>query len=609
MKDQQDKLRKLIEKELYDLVPFKLAVIDHSHNILFANKNFENYFGDWEGRKCYHVYKNSPAPCQNCKLNDLYRTGEVQVSNESGYDSKGKPCHYVVHLSPLKNEQGEIEYVLEMSTDLTETNLHQKEFNILFEKVPCYMTIIDKNYRIVRCNEKFEMTFGDSRGKFCYEVYKKRKSACKNCPAALTFNDGKEHVSTEIGLTEFGEESNYIVTTTPLSNMEGDVNLVIEIANDITELTLLQEKIKRSNDFYATLINNSATGIIAINKDGRTEIFNPAVKKILEWRSQKKPGFHHLQDMLPTEFFNNETKNGNIVKYLETKIKTHKSNEVPVKINAVELKSKNEVLGRAAFIEDLREIKELEKQKLDAERLSAVGQTVAGLAHTIKNLLMGLEGGVYMVDTGLKQNDAIRILEGWEVLQKNLTKTTSLVKDFLSFAKGRLPVLQMADLNNIISDIVELYKEAALNQGVTLIGVKNINVKRAPLDPEGIEACLTNLISNGIDAATQREFGGGKVYLKLKEIDDEIIFEVTDNGCGMDSEVIQRLFTTFFTTKGGKGTGLGLLTTRKIVQEHGGRIEVDSRVNKGSNFSIILPRKRLNLIYEESKKLKEPTKV
>jgi signal transduction histidine kinase len=233
---------------------------------------------------------------------------------------------------------------------------------------------------------------------------------------------------------------------------------------------------------------------------------------------------------------------------------------------------------------------------LEAERLGAVGQTVAGLAHTIKNLLMGLEGGMYMVDSGLRRGDAARIAGGWEVLQRNFEKTTNMVKDFLGFAKGRLPELKPSDPNALAAEIVELYRDAASRQGVELVLDSGPEVGQAPLDPEGMETCLTNLVSNGIDAAILRDEPGGRVVLRTRETDGELFFEVADNGCGMDWEVKGKVFTTFFTTKGGKGTGLGLLTTRKIVQEHGGRIEVESSPGQGSVFRIRLPKKRLEAL-------------
>jgi len=369
---------------------------------------------------------------------------------------------------------------------------------------------------------------------------------------------------------------------------------VIEMATDITPIRELEDKLKRAQDFYESLVRNSATGILATDKAGHVRIMNPAAHALLKWTATQPPSPARLREMLPAEFFAGDANNGWALDLPEVMLRAAGGEEVPARFSAVKLKSRGKPLGRAAFLQDLRAIKQLEQDKLEAERLGAVGQTVAGLAHTIKNLLMGLEGGMYMVDSGLHRADAGRIAEGWQILQRNFEKTTALVKDFLSFAKGRLPELRPADPNALARGVVDLYRDAAAQQGVELLLEAGEGVREAPLDPGGIETCLTNLVSNGIDAAMLREQAGGRVAVRTREEGSDLVFEVADNGCGMDQEVKSRVFTTFFTTKGGKGTGLGLLTTRKIVQEHGGRIDMESAIDRGSVFRIRLPRPRLD---------------
>jgi PAS domain S-box-containing protein len=484
-----------------------------------------------------------------------------------------------------------------MTTDLTETRHWQRQYELIFDRVPCYATVIDRQYRIVRANEKFRAAFGEVRGKLCYEVYKRRNKPCVRCPAALTFEDGSEHTSQQVGVQKDGSPIYYVVTTTPLSRGEEGVEHVIEMATDVTPIRELEDKLQEAHDFFESLIQNAATGIIAVDKAGKTRILNPAARSLLEWKGNRMPSHMRLEKMLPGEFFEEPVSNGNVLDLAETSIETTSSEEVPVRFSAVGLKSRGKPLGRAAFMEDLRQIRKLEQEKLEAERLGAVGQTVAGLAHTIKNLLMGLEGGMYMVDTGLRRGDADRIINGWGVLQRNFEKTTTLVRDFLSFAKGRLPSLEPVDPNTLAREIVDLYRETARQQGVELL-LEAGAVAEAPLDPHGMETSLTNLVSNGIDAVMMRDEPGGRVIMRTRDEDDDLIFEVADDGCGMDWETKGKIFTTFFTTKGGKGTGLGLLTTRKIVQEHGGRIDVESVPGEGTVFRIRLPRKRLKALAE-----------
>ena len=242
---------------------------------------------------------------------------------------------------------------------------------------------------------------------------------------------------------------------------------------------------------------------------------------------------------------------------------------------------------------DITAVKKLEKEKLEAERLAAVGQTVAGLAHSVKNMLMGIEGGMYYLSSGLKKNDQKRLQEGWEMVERNLTKTTSLVKDFLSFAKGRPPATKVVAPNALAQEIVDLYRETAAQSGVLLALEVSAETRPAALDPDGIHTCLTNLVSNAIDACQMSDKPVTHVVVRVREENGTLIFEVIDDGAGMDYDVKQKVFTSFFTTKGGEGTGLGLLTTRKIVQQHGGTVEVESRPGLGSLFRVTLPRDRL----------------
>ena len=122
----------------------------------------------------------------------------------------------------------------------------------------------------------------------------------------------------------------------------------------------------------------------------------------------------------------------------------------------------------------------------------------------------------------------------------------------------------------------------------------------APLDEENIHTCLVNLVSNALDACEMSHKDERRVVLTTRERNGTLIYEVTDNGCGMEYDVKQKVFTNFFSTKElGKGTGLGLLTTRKIVQEHGGKIDVASESGKGTTFRIELPRRRLPATIEK----------
>ncbi|OQY51859.1 MAG: hypothetical protein B6245_24155 [Desulfobacteraceae bacterium 4572_88] len=238
-------------------------------------------------------------------------------------------------------------------------------------------------------------------------------------------------------------------------------------------------------------------------------------------------------------------------------------------------------------------VKRLERELLKSERLAAIGQTVAGMAHCIKNILHGFKGGSYLVDIGLDRNDTNRLKTGWQMIQRNIGRTSDLVLDLLSYSKERPPEYEPCLPNDVADDVCELLKENANEHDIEIIRAFSPDVGEVSMDPRTVYRCLLNLVSNAIDACMFDEDALDKEHCvcvrTIREEQKFIRFEVEDNGAGMSDEVRAKIFTSFFSTKGGQGTGLGLLVTMKLVDEHGGTIGVTSSLGKGTTFTIRFP--------------------
>jgi two-component system NtrC family sensor kinase len=357
-------------------------------------------------------------------------------------------------------------------------------------------------------------------------------------------------------------------------------------------------EIKRQSNFLAQLIRSSNDGIIATDKDLNVIVFNPGAQHIFGYAPIEVIGNFKIADLLPpgiTLQFGKPSSEGNTAfdaVWKEAVIQDRAGNSIPVRFYGTLLYEKNEVIGAVCFFQDLREIKRLESELVHSERLAAIGQTVAGVAHGVKNILHGFKGGSYLVDLGINNNDATRLKKGWEMIQRNIGRTSDLVMDLLSYSKERDPECEICQPNAIISDVCEVMQDLADQYRVRIVTDLDPGIGSVSIDPRTLHQCLTNLISNAIDACLFDENPGKQWQVVVKTTyveDDHICFTVSDNGTGMDEEVIAKLFTSFFSTKGHRGTGLGLLVTRKLVEEHGGTIDVTSKKDEGTAFTIRLP--------------------
>ncbi len=230
--------------------------------------------------------------------------------------------------------------------------------------------------------------------------------------------------------------------------------------------------------------------------------------------------------------------------------------------------------------------------KIQAERLAAVGQTIATLSHHIKNILQGIRGGSYLIDLGLNEKDETIVRRGWTIVEKNQTKIYNLVMDMLSFSKDREPALEPADLNETVGDVVELMQSRAEELGVQLIFTPSSSMPRVMVDPEGIHRAVLNIVTNAIDASEGSADARVTITTEWDAEKSTARIRIADNGVGIEEAEIGSIFQIFASSKGSRGTGLGLPVSRKIISEHGGAISVSSQPGQGATFLIELPMTR-----------------
>ena len=242
-------------------------------------------------------------------------------------------------------------------------------------------------------------------------------------------------------------------------------------------------------------------------------------------------------------------------------------------------------------------------EHIKTERLAAIGQTVAGLAHCVKNILNGIAGGSYILDRALEHADAARINQGWTMVKRNNAFMSDLVLDMLTYAREREPTYEPVDPRQLLDAVRDLAGIREARQAVTITCDVDPALQTVVLDGTAMKRCLLNLVANAVEACLARSADpaapdgpGDGAHVRLAcapgPQPDTVRFTVSDTGCGIPEEHLARLFGLFFSTKGSKGTGLGLAVCKKIVDEHGGTIGVTSTVGQGTQFTVDLPMRR-----------------
>ncbi len=453
-----------VYRRYFDALPGYVSVQDRAHRLLSVNQRFAEDFGAEAGGLCYRVYKHGTVPCAKCPVGDTFRDGEPRTREEILRRRDGTEMRVLIRTSPVRDASGAIVSVVKTATDITEIKRLQLRCRTLFEEVPCYISVQDRNRRILEANRRFRDDFGDALEGHCYEVYKHRTEPCLMCPVSMTFEDGESHVSEEIVTARDGRHINVLVYTAAIRDPNGEITSVMEMSTNITELRRLESQ------------------------------------------------------------------------------------------------------------------------------LASLGLVVGSISHGIKGLLNGLNGGIYLVETGFGKDDSERVRRGWEMVRRNIERIRSMVLNVLYYAKDRELQREAIDPGALARDVIEVLSRRAVDLGVTLEA--RVEEALAPLDadPRALHSLLVNLVENSLDACrTDAARPDHHVSLDVHRDGDDVLFEVVDNGIGMDQETRERAFSAFFSSKGTEGTGLGLFVAQKIAAAHGGTITIDSTLHVGTRFRVRIP--------------------
>ncbi len=455
----------------FNEMPCFVSIHNPQLEVVAVNQLYRERLGDKVGGGSWEVYRGKTGTRAKCPAAETFKTGKGQRTRASIQYAGGQEAPVIVHTAPIRNQSNEVELVVEISADITEVKrlqeeLHQTQqrYQQLFDEVPCYISLQDRQFRLLAANRRFNDDFDVELGAYCYGVYKHRDEPCPNCPVAVTFEDGQSHQSEMVVMPKSGEQRNVLIWTAPIRNAAGEVTRVMEMSTDITQIRQLQD------------------------------------------------------------------------------------------------------------------------------HLSSLGLKISSISHGIKSLLAGMDGGIYLVESGLAKDDPDRVKEGWDAVKTIVNRIRKLVINILFFAKERELKPEPTDILNFAYDVAAAIESKIKAAGIRLTCDFDTAPGKVHMDAGVVRLALINILENALDACVEDTAKKShRIVFSVKPDGEQIVFEIKDNGIGMNRDTRESLFTLFFSSKGNKGTGLGLFIANKIIEQHGGKIKVASKPNRGSSFRVTIP--------------------
>ncbi len=268
----------------------------------------------------------------------------------------------------------------------------------------------------------------------------------------------------------------------------------------------------------------------------------------------------------------------------------------PINVDALEIavkRAREKILIREQLKEYTASLENLVREKTQLQdHLTTLGMMISSISHGLKGLLTGLDGGIYLVESGFAKKDDAQIQEGWNVLKVMVERVRKMVLDILYYAKERKLETEPVDVLQFAAEVASTVAPRIKEQGIEFIQDFDANVGKVEMDAGHVNSALLNIIENAVDACRRNASGRvHKIIFGVHRRQGHVFFEVTDNGTGMDRQTREKLFTPFFSSKGSGGTGLGLFIANQIIEQHGGKIFVKSAPGQGSSFRIKIPLK------------------
>lgn len=456
-----------------------------------------------------------------------------------------------------------------------------------FKEMPYFVSIHDSNCKIVAANQIFKKHFGNMIGKSSWEIYVGESAGKTGCPVGKTISTG--NVQKNHAVVEYlsGRKVPVIVHTAPIFDNEGEVELILEVSTGTKELENFENELRHTQQRYEKLFDEVPCHVTVLDHKFRVTALNRKFKD--EFGDFTGKNFFDIFKPAQTPYFTcpiTRTLEDGEPHHAEMILNTPhgETQNYLAWTSAVKTEAGKLIQVTVIFL-DITQLRTLQ------DNLSTLGLMIGSVSHGIKGILTGIDAGLYLIDSGFYKNKPARIEEGLDVSKLMADRMRKLVYDILYYTKERK--LEFEKIN-----VLKFAGEVAANMDTRIRGADiDFHCDFEPflgdfeIDISLMRAAMINILENALEACIEDpENKPHKIVFRVVRDNNHIRFDIIDNGPGMSREDVAKIFKLFYSSKGSRGTGLGLFVTEKIITKHGGTINAISSPGEGAHFQIRVPR-------------------
>ena len=528
----------------------------------------------------------------------IHRLAEVILQSENGDIVKSSKLFTTTELEHLAATIHQIRN--ELREKQIAYNKQQDEYQVLFELVPCLITVQDRSYKLLKYNQAFSDNFAPTPNDYCYQAYKGRDTKCEDCPVEKTFLDGQSHYGEEKGINKDGSATHWILKTTPIKNDDGKIVAAMEISLDITHKKQLEEQLAKTTKQYHIIFNNIPNPVFVLDcetlniydcNDSATIVYGYTKEEFMQ------QSFLDLFKPQERESIANQLKAFSDINQVTQIGKSQKHIVVRVHI------ALSEYMGRRAMLvttSDITQRLETEQQLIQASKMATLGEMATGIAHELNQPLSVIKTGSSFCMKKFQKNEAIENDVMVSIVSKidgNADRATNIIQHMKHLARKSDLTLEPIQINDVLKSAAEIFHQQLRLRGIDVEWDIQDDLPIIRGEWGRLEQVFINLVLNARDAiedrwnSVDRGASEKKIVLRTRAEEDRVILEVCDTGTGVPDDLRDKIFEPFFTTKEvGKGTGLGLSISYGFIKDCKGDIRVVPNPGGGACFIVTLPK-------------------